>query len=558
MKKFLRYAILFFLLLAPSQAALAEAGVAELVEQEIGSRLEAPYSLGPVPSHIQPGQSFLALFSIESHSRQGRQIPIQLDLPAGFQFKNASTAWQTESSNADTAQHISRRLELAEGYGQWFDLLEIMVDPEMSEGIYSIRWRAGDSEQILSIRLNKAAAGLQRQAPALKSVILPLDKDGKRNEKQGLNTLVLRDRSLDYFKNVLRGKGATNLEIEAIHPLAHMGLDFDNPAGQHKLLRVEAELLDQNTRRRVAGFYTPGNHSDQNGAGAMAAKQDCLTAFVALTGESQQRLTLPIYADETLLTEGNYWLRITAEDGQAQVWSQEVPLRLIKKNFVGLYTVGAGLFILILFAVILRLRLPEVMAGLRTRRLITIALFGTCAFAVVNVPSTLLKDILHIFLGPFSFLISGMFSEIILYMLLGALVTLIPVYGAISLMLMVRLLLGMVAFGHMSPIVFLSFGVNAFLLEATLALTGFTRGKLQDGGKLQFSWRRAAVLAMACAFADTAATFVTLQSMAVLYRLFFAEWYIALVMLINGFLYTLIGAGCGAWLGTRLSEVGSD
>ena len=44
MKKFLRYAILFFLLLATSQAALAEAGVAELVEQEIGSRLEAPYS----------------------------------------------------------------------------------------------------------------------------------------------------------------------------------------------------------------------------------------------------------------------------------------------------------------------------------------------------------------------------------------------------------------------------------------------------------------------------------------------------------------------------------
>jgi len=116
----------------------------------------------------------------------------------------------------------------------------------------------------------------------------------------------------------------------------------------------------------------------------------------------------------------------------------------------------------------------------------------------------------------------------------------------------------MVAFGHMSPIVILSYGVNAFLLEATLALGGFTVRSLDDVKPAAFSLRRLATLALACALADTVATYVTLQGMSVLYRLYYADWYIYLVMSVNGFLYTMIGAGCGLVLGSRLADVGSD
>ena len=63
---------------------------------------------------------------------------------------------------------------------------------------------------------------------------------------------------------------------------------------------------------------------------------------------------------------------------------------------------------------------------------------------------------------------------------------------------------------------------------------------------------------LACALADTAATYVTLQGMSVLYRLYYADWYIYLVMAVNGFLYTMIGAGCGLLLGSRLADVGGD
>jgi hypothetical protein len=521
--------------------------------------LEAPYSLTGGQLTAAPGQRIHAMVNIENTGPAGRNVVVRLELPAGFRADGNPEHWTVGQSESAPGQVLQRELTLPAGYGQWFDLVSLTVDSQAMEGAYSLRLSAGETTREIRVKVSPRVDGVSvQEKPALERVVLPLDRDGVRDEKQNANTLVLRDRSLDYYKNVLRGKGATNLEIEAIHPLTHMGLDFRNPAGQQKLLMVEAELLDKNSRRRVPGLYTPGSNSEHDGAGAMAAGQERLTAFVALTGEPRQRLILPVYADETQIAEGDYLLRVTVDDGGIHSWSQELPLVVIEKNMRGMVALSIGVTMLLAFLVLIRRKLPQVLAGMKTRRLITIALFGTCAFAVVNVPSTLLNDFLHIFLGPFSFLISGMFSGIMLYMLTGALVTLIPLHGVVSLMAAMRLLLGMLAFGHMSPLVFLSYGVNAFLLELALAGTGFTAASLTTNPVAGFSWQRMAMLALACAVADTVATYITMQGMAVLYRLYFADWYIWMVMAVNGFLYTVIGAACGAVLGSRLSGVGSD
>lgn len=521
--------------------------------------LEAPYSLTGGQLRAAPGQRIHAMVNMENTGPAGRNVVVRLELPAGFRADGKPEHWTIEQNEVASGQVLLRELTLPAGYGQWFDLLSLSVDDQVSEGTYLLRLKTDEAVREVRVKVSPRTDGVSvREKTVLERVVLPLDRDGVRDEKQNANTLVLRDRSLDYYKNVLRGKGATNLEIEAIHPVTHMGLDFLNPAGQQKLVMVEAELLDKNNRRRIAGLYTPGSNSEHDGAGAMAAGQERLTAFVALTGEARQRLLLPVYADETQLAEGDYLLRVTVDDGGLHSWSQELPLVVIKKNMRAMIALEIGVAMLLAFLVLIRRKLPQVLAEMKTRRLITIALFGTCAFAVVNVPSTLLNDFLHIFLGPFSFFISGMFSGIMLYMLTGALVTLIPLHGVASLMAAMRLLLGMLAFGHMSPLVFLSYGVNAFLLELALAGTGFTAASLPTNPVARFSWQRMAMLALACAAADTVATYITMQGMAVLYRLYFADWYIWMVMAVNGFLYTIIGAACGAVLGSRLSGVGSD
>ena len=550
LKRMILFCLLSFILVcsAPAQAASRDF---------LAVSLDVPYSLGVRRITVAPGETIRAIINIESTAMEERDIPVEIRLPAGVAPTGDNGRWQV--IRQEEGWLLRRNVALAGAYGQWFDLLTFGVADDMPVGAHKITIRAGEQTQERVLQVAPLAAGVPtRQPPVFDRIVLPLDKDGKQDEKQSGNAIVLRDRSLDYYKNILRGKGAANLEIEAIHPVTHMGLDFSNPAGQQKLVLVEAELLDRNTRRHIPGLYTPGSNSDNDGAGAMADKQERLTAFVALTGEAKQRLQLPIYADESLLTEGEYLLRVTVEDGAAQVWSKEHPVTVVKKNLRGMTTLGVALVLLSVFLIVGGKRLPAVLATMKTRRLITVALFGTCAFAVVNVPSTLLNDFFHIFLGPFAFVLTGMFSGVMLYMLTGALITLIPLQGVVSLMAVIRLQLGMVAFGHMSPIVFLSYGINAFLLEGALALTGFTARTLADGPPVGFSLRRLLILALACALADTVATYVTLQGMSVLYRLYYADWYIYLVMLVNGFLYTMIGAGCGLWLGSRLAEVGGD
>ena len=519
-------------------------------------QLDAPYSLGQRRTAVQPGETFHALFSVECAEGAAQQVPLSIQLPPGIYWNGRQENWQLRETS--TGQILAGSVNLTEGYGQWFDLLNLRTEDSVVPGVYAIGLQAGTERKTvdLAVMLDPAVSSFEK--PVLERIVLPLDRDGKNDGKQGANTLVLRDRSLDYYKNVLRGKGASNLEIEAIHPLSHMGLDFFNPSRVQKILLVRAELVDRNTGLPVRGLYTPGSSGDNDGAGAMAANLERLTAMAALTGEKRQRVNLPIYADEDLLAEGRYTLRVVAEDAQSQVWTAEAPVQIVKKNLRALMALGCGVLMLAIYLVLLARRLPAVIKVLKTRRLITIALFGTCAFAVVSVPSTLLNDFFHILLGPFGFLITGMFSGVVLYMLTGALITLMPVQGVPSLMAAVRYLLGLLAFGHMSPIMFLAYGVNTLLLEVVLAVAGITFRQVGTEERRPFSLRNLVALSLACALADTVATYVSLQGTSVLYRLYYADWYIYMMMAVNGFFYTAVGAGCGVLLGRRLAEVGSD
>ena len=538
--------ILFIALLIVPSLTIAATGI----------RMEMPYSLGRERTGVQPGEVFQAVLSLENEGQPARRIPVEIQLPAGVWTAGQNERWQVAPHAA--GQSLTGVVVLDGVYGEWFDLITLQAGDELAAGRYPALIRAGETEKIVYLNVTAKTAAGGRKLPALTNIVLPLDRDGKQDGKQGADALVLRDRSLDYYKNLLRGKGASNQEIEAIHPVAYMGLDFDNPSGQQKLLLVTAELSDRQTGQPVPGLFTPGSSGENDGAGAMAGNQERLTAMAALTGAAQQRLLIPLYTDERLLNEGAYVLRVHAEDGESRVWSREMPLRIVKKNIQALITLCLGVMGLAVYLSLAARRAAGTMAMLRTRRLITIALFGTCAFAVVSVPATLLNDFCHILLGPFGFLITGMFSGVVLYMLVAALLTLMPAQGVVSLMAAIRYLLGMLAFGHMSPVMFLATGLNAFLLEAVLAATGITSRRLESSSRGVFSPRQIALLALACALADTTATYVSLQGMSVLYRLYYADWYIYTVMAVNGFCYTAIGAVCGAFLGKRLADVESD
>lgn len=513
-----------------------------------------PYYLGKARDSVTPGTQTTALFSIENRGAVDKEVVITISLPPGFSPVGHLENWEIKEQ-ADQ-YFLIRKMLLPGGYSQWYDLLMLQVASDLVPGSYTATVTAGATTQQVPISVSTGTG--DAAAPIMLSgIVLPLDKDGKSDERMGRNVLVLRDRQWDYYKNLFTGKGASNQEIEAIHPVTHLGLDIVNPSGVQKLAVVTVHLLDAGTHQPVSGLFTPGATSEDVNGGALDGQKNYLEAFVALNGDSWQRLQIPVYADERDLTGGDYILQAELKDGVKPPLVCEVPLTIVKKDSKALVVVSIAVLAVTAGLLVALRHLRQVLRVLKTRWLVTIALFGAAAFAVVNVPSTLLNDFFHILLGPFGFLVTGLFSSVFLYMMVVALVILIPRPGVVALMTVVRMLLGMLAFGQISPIGLLSYGVHALLLELLIYGSGMY-GWLQKREEQRIPLGKIALLAISCGVADTIATYVGLQAMAFLYRMYYAAWYIALVLVFNGFIYTVIGAACGTALGKQLARVGGD
>ena len=105
-----------------------------------------------------------------------------------------------------------------------------------------------------------------------------------------------------------------------------------------------------------------------------------------------------------------------------------------------------------------------------------------------------------------------------------------------------------IMFGHFTPISILSCCVNIVILESLLNFSGFY-------GKKDLTTKYMLAISVALGIADACITFINLEQLMFFYRLYYADWYLALYMIINGFLYSSIGAWCGFKTGSKLRQV---
>jgi len=533
-------------------------GAISRAECDISFSCQVPYYLGKSRETIAPGEKIQALFSIENRSSENKEVEITVRLPPEFLPLEEYNNWTVAQEDRQYLLH--RHLKLMGGYSQWFDLVALQAALEIQPGIHTIEITDGNTVQLVKVKIDPKNRFVAEERITLDAIVLPLDKDGKMDDRLDRNSLVLRDHHWDYYKNLLKGKGASNQEIEAIHPLTHLGLDIRNAARQQNLVIVSVRLLDANTHEPVPGLFTPGTTGEDADAGALAGHDGSLMALAALNGDEWQRIQLPVYADERLIGGGGqYILQIELEEDGSAPLIREVPITIVKKDSKAIIVLCLAAAMLVITTLVAIRRIPSILRALKTSYLITIALFGAAAFATVNVPSVLLNDFFHILLGPFGFLVTGLFHSVFLYMMIIALIILIPQPGVVALLTIIRMLLGMLAFGQISPISLLSYGTSAFMLEILLAGTGMYKGIGQATPGLQkMPIKQIVKLVLICGIADSITTYVNLQGMAFLYRLYYADWYIWLILIVNGFIYTLIGAACGIVLGKRLLKVGGD
>lgn len=523
---------------------------------------EYPYSLEKNNIHQVEGGSTMPLYiNLTSFDEaKALQAQIKVTLPKGFAAL-PNNAWQLDTSHE---QQAVTTWQLPSNYGQNFDLLYIKPQEQLQAGQYKIfveaTCEAWQLKQEISFNYVPSDKPMQTQQAAnvvvdksqynwyIQSVNLPVDAQGNKDDRAAANVIYVRDTTLEGFRNRMTGDGATNWGAVFNHPATFVMLEMRNPQKDVRVLKFKAELIDKYTGKHVPGLMTAGKVVDEEGhgwGGEVGAGSET-TAMISLDGKKNQTFILPLYVDYFTVLEGDYSLRITVS-GNGQEKIQEVPIAITKKHNTGLMAVGFSFFCA-LAATALSYRLPRCIKQIGARGAITVALFAALAFGGITLPTTLLGDLLHVFLGPFSGLVTGVLSGVLQYLLIVSLLTLFREPGVLALMFFVKYMLSGLMFGHFTPLGALSTCVSVVVLESILYLSGFY--KVQ-----QLNKRYMLFVAVLLGLADAAVTFINLEQMMFFYRLYYADWYMALYMLINGLLYSSIGAWLGFKTGSKLQQV---
>ena len=530
-----------------------------------GVKLEAvyPYNLDKSAAHVVHGGSTMPLFINVTGFDVPHEQPAHLRviLPEGFKAL-ANDKWRMGS--ADGRQTAEADWVLPADFGQSFDLLYIQPQADLARGqkqlLVEVSGDGWHERKELSFSYEPAAAAVASALQPgkkidrskfnwyIQSVTLPVDNLGNKDDRAAEGVVFIRDTTLEGFRNRMTGDGATNWSAVFNHPATFLVLDMRNPQRDVRLLKFKAELIDKKTGKVMPGLCTAGknNEDSEHGWAGETGSVNETTALISLDGKKTQAFIIPLYVDYFTVLEGDYSLRVTVS-GNGQEKVQEVPLTIAKKHNLGLLAVGFS-FICLLAVLAFSYKLKGCIYRIGARGAITVALFAALAFGGITLPTTLIGDLLHVFLGPFSGLVTGILSGMLLYLLVVALLVLFRAPGVLTLMYFVKYMLAGLMFGHFTPLGLLSMCVNVAILETLLYLSGFYRREVLSKGYMLF-------ICLLMGVGDALVTFVNMEQMMFFYRLYYADWYLALYMLVNGLVYSSIGAWLGAKTGSKLQQV---
>lgn len=521
-----------------------------LAEEGVEMDAVFPYSLTAGRGNEVPaGSTQLFYLSIEHANRPEEMAHVEVTLPEGL---SASPDGWTVSDNGHL---VSRDLSLPADYGQLFESFVISAGEDMAQGDASIHVSlTGDGwteEKEIPFSISAPGTGpAENASPARKTlswyiqgITVPVDSTGKKDDRQARNTIYIRDVTLENIRSRLTGQGGVDWGAMRGEPVTYVLIELRNPKRDIRNLHFRAQLIDRKTGNPVAGLVTAGGQGagwtdNTDGKGTEAA--------IGLTGNTVQNVVLPLYGDPYVMEEGEYNLRTTIWDENSSK-TTETPMTVVKKRNVGLVSVSFA--VLCVLGVIASLgKLRKCILSIGARGDIAVALFAALAFGGVVVPVTLLGDFFHVLLGPFAGLVTGLLSGVLQYMLLMALLVLFRKPGTLALFFLIKWLLAGMLFGRFTPVAILNYAVYIGILEFALYVTGFYRKK-------ELTLPYAACVCLAMGISDMAITFLNLQQLMFFYRLYYADWFIGLYMVVNGLLYSSIGSWFGMRIGKRLQQV---
>ena len=515
----------------------AKAGQDKIVEIEN----EIPYGMRE-GGLVARGSLLTALLQVESRTEKDIGIDYEIRIPKPLRPENICK--DIKVKDLKDAYLLAATFNLSTKFDKWYRTVEIHLPCDMPEGVYKVSSTAqitgpgiNSKKFKRDIILEVAAKERLSRCLTIKRIIIPVNQMGELNEKEKRNSVLMNKKRTPLIPFMLPEK-------DAFEPAGYAAVEIENRSRCDASILTTLKMLDPKTKTPVKGFepLLPPGH------GGLSLKG--IYSMARINAKSSLKVVLPIYAEEGVTLAGRYLarfgLRYFGTDTALSL--KDVEIDIIARRLTPVI-ITASAFGCSFFALLWMYWKRKNILKIKTKDLITIAMFGACIFAVVSLPGTIIWQFAHAVLGPFSFLVTGFFSEIVYYILLTALVVLIPRVGVAGLAIILRALMTDIIFGGFSPMSMLNVGVTVIMSEGAFYICGITRA----GTSLNV--KRTAFAAVTCGLADVVISFVWFNMHMFLYRLYYDFWYIAIYLLIGGFFYTAVAVPFGIRLGLRLKAV---
>ena len=533
---------------------------------EVEKTADASVGTQPAPS---TQKASLVLQGIEMTAtvliRNGLEAPVNFDVvlqvPASFQVLPHHPVWDSKVKGvALNPGAIGEDILSYRSSGKftvesevWYSQLTLKMpdDPLPSatqirghvffENALGDRWERSVTTPLRSASLDEIAGQLR-----IEGITMPTDPSGVSDPRQQPDA-ISSPRSL--LGRLGRWLGAKAASMDQFEPIAYQTVHIHN--GRQETIHAIVASMNRDTMDgEPVPFLSPPD--------AVNAGTNRSLAFVSLTGKSTTPVPLPIYFNplselyRDFTGAGRYERAI-----EVKIWGSDAtvlratrPLLIVTPNFHAMLVTGIVLVVTGLGIALLLCFHQQLFSCFSTKQLILISLFGTTIFIAVNVPSTLLTNLISALLGPISSLVTGLINEMLYYALLTSLLVLLPKFGVIALVSAVRLLLGGVTLGLLTPTILLHVVTAVLLLEVGFQIA---RKITLDSGAI--GGANLLILAFIFGLCDALTVYVEFQLSMTLYRLFYADWYILTRILVDGFTYTFIGVLLGKRLGAGLWRV---
>lgn len=521
-------------------------GVIELplgqVAVELGGTSEA---VTDATRLLLPERGIMSLgLSIENREQAPVEFELELAWESGVRLSFESSEWQVEPDRAvvrgrtefefDTVQHVAE-LELRPGAGaatlrgtlrQQFGQPPVLVEQQLVI-------------ELVSRPLEEIAAQVE-----CRQVVFPADPWGDRDLDRLADTVVLPNPLWRAVRRAILPTGGYEDRYaaygdQAIHLVNHSQLALN--------LVLETAVRRADRDEWLLDFSPPAWKSPRESPLAYQVAR--------LPAGAHDFARVPLYVRPEV-RPGSYerLVRATLLGSHETLWELRLPLEVVQASprvsAIVLATLVGSLAAWIVFM----LRGRRWIAALGTEGLVTIALVGSLHFAV-SYGARIFGDLVAAVTGPFYLFVAGVAAEGLTSLLLAVALVLLPRPGTLLLSGLTVFLLNAMFTGQFGPVDVLFVTVSITLgevLAAALGITTFAR----LGGHQAFAPLHATLrVALALGVANAATLYTQYCLLEVLYRLYFAGWFVAAVCLVTGLGYGTVGAALGTSVGYRLRSV---